>query len=71
MSPDATAASARATLGRRWRVVRRDEPNGAITLSAEKGYSRETGNLNTVRTCGFHDHNDPSTTALQGSIVIK
>src|SRR4026209_1272509 len=21
------------------------------------GQSRETGNLNTVRTCGFHDHN--------------
>jgi plastocyanin len=23
------------------------------------GQSRETGNLNTVRTCGFHDHDDP------------
>ena len=39
------AAAARATLGRRWRVTRRVEPSGAITLSAEKGYSRETGNL--------------------------
>ncbi len=45
-SPAATyAAAARAVLGRRWRVVRRDEPSGAITLSAEKGYSRETANL--------------------------
>jgi len=23
------------------------------------GQSRETGNLNTVRTCGFHDHDNP------------
>jgi cytochrome c biogenesis protein len=44
-APDAYAAAARATLGRRWRVVRRDEAGGAVTLSAEKGYSRETGNL--------------------------
>ena len=35
------------------------------------GQSRETGNLVTVRTCGFHDHDDPSATILQGSIVIK
>ena len=41
---DASAAS-RAVLGRRWRVVRRDEGGGVRTLSAEKGYSRETGNL--------------------------
>ncbi|MGH3417506.1 MAG: cytochrome c biogenesis protein ResB, partial [Actinocrinis sp.] len=39
------AVAARRTLGRRWRVTRREEPSGAITLSAEKGYSRETGNL--------------------------
>jgi cytochrome c biogenesis protein len=39
------AAAARRTLGRRWRVEQRDEPSGAVTLSAEKGYSRETGNL--------------------------
>ena len=25
----------------------------------QPGQSRETGNLNTVRTCGFHDHDDP------------
>jgi hypothetical protein len=25
----------------------------------QPGQSRETGNLNTVRTCGYHDHDDP------------
>jgi plastocyanin len=25
----------------------------------QPGHSRESGNLNTVRTCGFHDHDDP------------
>jgi cytochrome c biogenesis protein len=44
-SADTYAAAARATLGRRWRITRRVEPSGAVTLSAEKGYSRETGNL--------------------------
>jgi cytochrome c biogenesis protein len=44
-APDEYATAARATLGRRWRVMRRSEPSGALTLSAEKGYSRETGNL--------------------------
>ena len=33
--------------------------------------SRQTGNLNTVRTCGFHDHDNPNNTALQGTIVIR
>jgi plastocyanin len=35
------------------------------------GQSRETGNLVTVRTCGFHDHDNPDRTALQGRIVIR
>lgn len=39
------ARAARSTLGRRWRVTQREEASGAIALSAEKGYSRETGNL--------------------------
>lgn len=34
------------------------------------GQSRATGNLNVVRTCGYHDHDDPSNGSLQGSIVI-
>jgi cytochrome c biogenesis protein len=39
------ALAARSALGRRWRIAQRTEESGAITLSAEKGYSRETGNL--------------------------
>ncbi|MGH8861057.1 MAG: cytochrome c biogenesis protein ResB, partial [Jatrophihabitantaceae bacterium] len=39
------AVAARQVLGRRWRVTQRKEASGAVTLSAEKGYSRETGNL--------------------------
>lgn len=35
------------------------------------GQSRETGNMVTIRTCGFHDHDDPSNTAVTGRIVIK
>lgn len=44
-SPAGYAAAARAALGRRWRIAQREEPGGVVTLSAEKGYSRETGNL--------------------------
>jgi plastocyanin len=35
------------------------------------GQRKETGNLNTVRTCGYHDHNDFTNTRLQGRIVIQ
>lgn len=35
------------------------------------GESRQTGNLNTIRTCGFHDHGAPFNASLQGSIVIR
>ncbi len=35
------------------------------------GQSRTTGNLNTVRRCGFHDHNEPSNAGLIGSITIQ
>jgi plastocyanin len=35
------------------------------------GQSRETGNLVQARTCGFHDHDNPSATALHGQIVIR
>jgi plastocyanin len=34
------------------------------------GQSRTSGNFNTVRTCGFHDHNLPGDTGLQGRITI-
>ena len=45
------------------------EINQVGFLSA--GQSRTTGNLNTARTCGFHDHNQPSNTGLQGRIIIQ
>jgi plastocyanin len=35
------------------------------------GQSRETGNLVVVRTCGFHDHDNPDNTGLKGTITIK
>jgi len=37
------------------------------------GQRRETGNLNTLRTCGFHDHDDPPPGGNRwtGSIVIR
>jgi cytochrome c biogenesis protein len=44
-APAEYAGAARSALGRRWRVTQRVEDSGALTLSAEKGYSRETGNL--------------------------
>lgn len=34
------------------------------------GQSRETGNLVTIRTCGFHDHDDPTNANVSGRIVI-
>ena len=45
------------------------EINSVGVLS--NGQSRQTGNLNTARTCGFHDHEDPFNNALKGSIVIQ
>jgi len=35
------------------------------------GQSRESGNLVTVRTCGFHDHDDPNNVNLRGTITIR
>jgi plastocyanin len=35
------------------------------------GEQRETGNFVIVRTCGFHDHDDPTNVGLQGSIITK
>ena len=37
----------------------------------QPGQSRQTGNLNTPRTCRYHDHNRDSDTSLQGSITIQ
>ncbi len=35
------------------------------------GQSRETDNLNAVRICGFHDHEDPDNNILKGRIIIR
>jgi plastocyanin len=35
------------------------------------GQSRDTGNLNTVRRCGYHDHINDTVAALKGSITIQ
>ena len=35
------------------------------------GQSKQTSNLNAVRTCGFHDHQNPGNTALTGTITIQ
>jgi hypothetical protein len=35
------------------------------------GQTKLTGNMNTVRRCGFHDHNQAEVTNLQGTIFIQ
>lgn len=37
----------------------------------QPGQSRQTENLTVARTCGYHDHNENSNTALQGTIRIQ
>ena len=35
------------------------------------GRSGQTSNLNTVRTCGFHDHQQDQVASLKGTITIR
>ncbi len=35
------------------------------------GASRTSGNLNDPGVCGFHDHENPSTNALKGTITVQ
>lgn len=37
----------------------------------EAGQQRQTGNLNIVRTCGFHDHLNDRIAAMSGSITTQ
>jgi plastocyanin len=37
----------------------------------QPGQQRETLNFVTARTCGYHDHELPTVTTLQGTIVTK
>lgn len=48
-----------------------DCPELAAVGFLSPGQSRTSNNLNTRRTCGFHDHNEPDTAALKGSIIIQ
>ena len=42
--------------------------NVGFVASAQSG---QTSVLNIARTCGFHDHNQPSNTNLQGTIQVE
>ena len=35
------------------------------------GQNRETGNFITVRTCSFHDHEDPDNANVKGRIIVR
>jgi plastocyanin len=37
----------------------------------QAGQSGTSQNLNTVRTCGFHDHNQPDVASLKGTVRIQ
>jgi hypothetical protein len=37
----------------------------------EPGQSRQTGNLNVARNCGFHDHINDQNRSMQGTITIQ
>ena len=37
----------------------------------EPGQSRQSGNLNVARRCGFHDHLNDGNNALKGAITIQ
>ena len=45
LSPDEASLRINRSLRPRWRTAVRAEESGAVTVSAEKGYSREAGNL--------------------------
>lgn len=39
--------------------------------SLQPGQSRDTGSFPTARSCGYHDHDAPDNTSVQGTIVIQ
>lgn len=45
------------------------EINQVGSLAA--GQSRDTGNLPSAKSCGYHDHSAPSDATMQGTIVIQ
>jgi plastocyanin len=48
-----------------------DCPELAAVGFLSSGQSRTSSNFNNRRTCGFHDHNEPDTAGLRGTIVIQ
>jgi plastocyanin len=35
------------------------------------GQTKQTGNMNVVRSCGFHDHDQSDNRSLQGTIITQ
>ena len=48
-----------------------DCPEINVVGALQPGQSRETGNLVAMRTCGYHDHEQPTNAALRGRIVVQ
>jgi len=47
-----------------------DCPSINAIATIDPGQTRQTGSLDVRRTCGYHDHMNPSETALQGGLMI-
>jgi plastocyanin len=47
-----------------------DCPSINAIATIAPGQTRQTGSFDTRRTCGYHDHMNPSETALQGALMI-
>ncbi|HEX6975761.1 MAG TPA: hypothetical protein VF147_15255 [Vicinamibacterales bacterium] len=48
-----------------------DCPQTNAVSSLSPGQTKLTNAFTVARTCGFHDHNNPDATGLQGRIVIQ
>lgn len=48
-----------------------DCPAMAAAGNLTPGQTKSTGAFTTARTCGYHDHNNPGSAALMGSIVVR
>ena len=46
-------------------------PTDQFGRAALPGQARETDALVTIRTCGYHDHNDPDDPRWTGTIRIR
>jgi plastocyanin len=48
-----------------------DCPSVNAVATIGNGAQKLTNSLPTARTCGFHDHDDPENTNLQGTIIVQ